>query len=356
MTSFGIWFSPPQFPSFTRDPLLHIMGRSGWTFPIVKDPTGYFLDPSFYKKWLEFEICLRDTYNILKQKYLQLVPLQTTVPRWPSSTQFDGYYASKEDVRNAAHCTRRLYLAWICLICACVAASDTLVTLDPAQWYRELCRADTKFPAYWLDNIMKSHFFAMSHLTPRRGLVVNMAQEYGLMGNMKMFLNCSVPVYLCFPHGYDYSWRLPRLICPTDAQREEARQRAIKCQGPLDTLVVVPSHTQPHASGVIADTTGTSLLDASAPDPSLSSASQPHSDNTHLTTTSFSLPCGDIYKIKTLARLITQDRNNTHTVILDNSWQDQNKNGIDMWENVMPPELVDRIVGVYKIFTGKSGD
>ena len=31
-------------------------------------------------------------------------------------------------------------------------------------------------------------------------------------------------------------------------------------------------------------------------------------------------------------------------------------NGMEMWEDVMPPELVDKIVGVYKVFTGKSGD
>ena len=317
----------PKFPSFTRDPLLHIMGRSSTTFPIVEDPSGYFLEPAFSKKWLELEDCLRDTYNILKQKYLQLVPLQTTVPRWPSSTQFDGYYASEEDVRYAAHRARRLYLAWICLVCACVAASDTLVTLDPPQWYRELCRADTKFPAYWLDNILKSRFFALSDLTPRRGLTINMAQEYGLLGNMKMFLNCAVPVYLCFPHGCEYTWRLPQLICPTTAQWEETRQRAIKRQGPLDTLVVTPPHTQVLGSGVSVYTAGASSLETSALIPShsqvSSSASLPHGDDNPLTTTYVSPSLADVDRIKMLARLRAQDRSNTLPEVLDNSQLDQ---------------------------------
>ena len=29
-------------------------------------------------------------------------------------------------------------------------------------------------------------------------------------------------------------------------------------------------------------------------------------------------------------------------------------NGLEMWEDTLPTELIDRLVGVYKVFTGKQ--
>ena len=276
----------PRYPSFTRDPLLHIMGRSSETFPIVKDPEGLFLAPSFSNQWLELEKCLRETYNILKNRYLQLVPFQTQVPPWPSSTHFDGYYENAADVRNAAHRARRLFLAWTCIVSACIAASHSVAELDPPLWYRELCKVETKFPAYWLDNILKSRIFSMSTGIARRGLVINMAHQYGIIQSMTMFINCGIPVWLCFPHGCTYTWSLPKGIYPTEAQIEEARQKAIAGGMLVDTLVDMPLRGESSGEGVSAE-----FADTQAPESSGDATTSIHS-----------LPYD--HKTKTIARFI----------------------------------------------------
>lgn len=129
----------PKFPSLARDPLFKPLVTPFDHLPIVLRQDGlYVMKPSILDQWLQLEFYLVATYNLLKEKFLPLAPLQTILPPYPQSTNFHHTHETDEAARRAAHRARRLFLGWLCLVAAAISASAKLDERSPPAWYRLL--------------------------------------------------------------------------------------------------------------------------------------------------------------------------------------------------------------------------
>ncbi|KAK7678880.1 hypothetical protein QCA50_018020 [Cerrena zonata] len=209
----------PKFPSLARDPLFKPLVTPFDHLPIVLRQDGlYVMKPSILDQWLQLEFYLVATYNLLKEKFLPLAPLQTVLPPYPQSTNFHHTHETDEAARRAAHRARRLFLGWLCLVAAAISASAKLDERSPPAWYRIIAQAEPPFPPFWLDQITSSPILTdFSATCPRRGLVVNMCTEWAFLEMEDLFRVPYLPIWLCFPHGVAISHRLAKQLMPAQS-------------------------------------------------------------------------------------------------------------------------------------------
>ncbi|KAK7679207.1 hypothetical protein QCA50_017785 [Cerrena zonata] len=217
----------PNFPSLARDPLFQPLGIPFAHIPIIaQDDDSYIMRSSVVDLWLHLEFYLIRTYNILKDIYLPFVPVQTTVPPYPQSTGYHQAHSTEESARRAAHRARRLFLGWLCLVAASIAASAKVKECNPPAWYRTIANADPPLPAFWLDKITSSPILTdFSSKCLRRGFVVNMCHQWGFMAITEFFRIPFLPVWLCYPHGASFDNRLAKSLLPTAVEAGNAKER-----------------------------------------------------------------------------------------------------------------------------------
>ncbi|KAK7685965.1 hypothetical protein QCA50_010775 [Cerrena zonata] len=216
----------PRYPSLARDPLFRKLGMPFDQLPIEKgDGDLFVLRPSVSDAWLQLQYCVVATYDILRAKFLPLVPLQTRMPPLPQSTNFHGAHNNEMAARRAAHQTRRIFLAWLCLIASAIASSNQLPPATPPAWFRALAGADVALPPFWLDKIALSPILArFSPDYPRRGMVVNMSREWGFWSLMGILQQGAIPLWLCFPHGVVPTYRLAKQLYPSSEGIARAKE------------------------------------------------------------------------------------------------------------------------------------
>lgn len=216
----------PKFPSLARDPLFEPLGTPFAHLPIMAREDGFFsMKPAVADLWIQLEFYLIRTYNVLKERFLPLAPMQTVLPPYPQSSNFHRTHHSDEEARRAAHRARRLFLGWLCLVAACIAASANSKEVNPPAWYRAIAEADPPLPPYWLDKISSSPILTeFSVKCPRRGLVVNMCTEWSFLHMLDLFQVPNLPIWLCFPHGVKMNYYLGKQLKPSKESIDRAKE------------------------------------------------------------------------------------------------------------------------------------
>ncbi|KAK7685934.1 hypothetical protein QCA50_010743 [Cerrena zonata] len=160
------------------------------------------------------------------------------MPPYPQDTGFTEIYSDEEGARRAAHRGRQIFLAWMCLVAAAIAASAHFGERSPPVWFQILATAEKPFPPLWLDNIQRSAFLTCFRSSvPRRGLVVNMSVEWSFWSCFRWFEAAGVPVWMCFPHGEKCNHRLATALYPSAASIETARLSALSKEPILHWIV-----------------------------------------------------------------------------------------------------------------------
>ncbi|KAK7684533.1 hypothetical protein QCA50_012480 [Cerrena zonata] len=211
---------------WAQDNFWHL-GMSFDKIPIEETDDGQFtLKPAVSDTWLQLQYCMVATYDVLRAKFLSLAPLRTRLPPYPQSTNFHGTHATELAARRAAHRTRRIFLAWQCLIACAIAASNRGEKVEPPAWFRALSDSEVPFPPFWLDRIGKSPILMnFTPDTPRRGMVVNMYEEWGFWSLLDVFHEACIPMWLCFPHGETIKYKLAKDLYPTSATLCTAKKK-----------------------------------------------------------------------------------------------------------------------------------
>ncbi|KAK7675915.1 hypothetical protein QCA50_021148 [Cerrena zonata] len=215
----------PRHPTLFHDPLFSSLSIPFDRLPVEETPDGmYVLKDSIGDVWLQLQYLTVQSYNQLKEKYLPIVPLATTVPPYPQSTGFREKHGTELAARRAAHRARRLFLPWLCLLACTIAAASRDRDSTPPQWFQVLATSEVKFPPFWLDKITGCNFLTQfSPSVPRRGIVYNMSLEWGFWSLYPVLRVAHFPISLCFPHGNRINYKMGREIFPDKARIQEAR-------------------------------------------------------------------------------------------------------------------------------------
>ncbi|KAK7677656.1 hypothetical protein QCA50_019347 [Cerrena zonata] len=235
----------PRYPSFARDPLFKPLAASFDDLPIEQTDSGkYLLRRSLARVWSQLELHMIQTYNILRAKYLPYVPLNTVVPPYPRTSGFTELHSSELVARKAAHRTRRLFLAWMCLISFAIRASRPKDDVRPPSWFMALADASPALPPFWIDNIMNSPILAFfGPQVPRRGMVINMSREWGFFALIDILATACIPIWLCFPHGLVPTTKLAKLLYPPRSLISTARETFLRAnQIEVDDIDDVNDH------------------------------------------------------------------------------------------------------------------
>ncbi|KAK7677675.1 hypothetical protein QCA50_019366 [Cerrena zonata] len=215
----------PEHPSLVRDPLFSPLSIPFHHLPIVSTPDGGFtLADSIVQSWQRLQYLTVLSYNVLKEKFLPLVPLATTLPPYPQRCGFAEKHPTEMTARKAAHRARKIFLGWLCLLSCTVAASRRVAKASPPAWFQTLAMSKARFPPFWLDKIASSPIISeFSSLVPRRGMAVNMSVEWGFWTLYPVLRVAGVPLWLCFPHGSRLHYKLGQLLFPSKASIDRAR-------------------------------------------------------------------------------------------------------------------------------------
>ncbi|KAK7681744.1 hypothetical protein QCA50_015091 [Cerrena zonata] len=265
----------PRHPTLFHDPLFNSLSIPFDRLPIEETPDQlYVLKTSISDVWQQLQYLTVQSYNQLKERYLPLVPLATTMPPYPQAAGFRDKHSTELAARKASHRARRLFLPWLCLLACTIAAATRSQDSTPPQWFQILATSDVEFPAFWLDKITGSNFLTQfSPLVPRRGMVYNMTIEWGFWSVYPLLRVANLPISLCFPHGSQIPYKLGRGLFPNGDKIQQARTvfdnlcQAYNAAGSAGDLVssiacpdsVLPS---PHAAEVIEEGGATTSTDA----------------------------------------------------------------------------------------------
>ncbi|KAK7679194.1 hypothetical protein QCA50_017772 [Cerrena zonata] len=235
----------PRYPSLAHDPLFRPLGIPFHQLPIEQvGESDFRLQKSIANVWLQLEHCLIDSYNILKEHFLPSVPLRTRVPPYPHTTNFHLAHTSEDAARRAAHRTRRIFLAWLCLLSCAIASSHQHKPSSPPAWYKALTTSSTVFPSYWLDKVVSSPILtSFSPNLPRRGMVVNMLTEWGFWALYHIFETAGIPLWLCFPHGTEIKYSPAKYLLPLGDMVRVAKQKfelGEVCEDSIDDVQYLP--------------------------------------------------------------------------------------------------------------------